>query len=135
MRRSITAFLLTLTALPAAAADLTLVFEGLQPESGPVMVAIYDNAKGFGAAAPDSATIRVAIDRPSSGITLIGVPAATYAVKAFHDRNGDQVLNLGADGRPAEPVAISGQPTEGWPTFDKAAIPVTGAARVALRFH
>ena len=102
---------LLLTAAPAIAqpADdnkVVLTFE-TGARTGMVMVALYDSARAFdgGSAAPVAATAVSASGRVVA--TFENLPAGDYAVKAFHDVNGDGEMNTNPFGMPVEPYAFS----------------------------
>lgn len=99
---------LFLSAAPAAAqsADsrVVLTFE-TGARTGAVMVALYDSEAAY---ERGPAVARIAI--PASGrvvATFDGLPAGDYAVKAFHDVNGDGEMNTNPFGMPTEPYAFS----------------------------
>ena len=102
---------LLLTAAPAFAqsADnkVVLTFE-TGARTGMVMVALYDSASAFdgGSARPVAAT---AVSASGSRVvaTFENLPAGDYAVKAFHDVNGDGEMNTNPFGMPVEPYAFS----------------------------
>ena len=102
---------LLLTAAPAFAqsADnkVVLTFE-TGARTGMVMVALYDSASAFdgGSARPVAAT---AVSASGSRVvaTFENLPAGDYAVKAFHDVNGDGQMNTNPFGIPTEPYAFS----------------------------
>ena len=101
---------LLLSAAPALAqsADnkVVLTFE-TGARTGSVMVALYDSAAAYdgGSGRPVAA---VAV--PASGpvvATFENLPAGDYAVKAYHDVNGDGQMNTNPFGMPVEPYAFS----------------------------
>ncbi|WIY69898.1 DUF2141 domain-containing protein [Aquidulcibacter paucihalophilus] len=102
---------LLLTAAPAFAqsADnkVVLTFE-TGARTGMVMVALYDSASAFdgGSARPVAAT---AVSASGSRVvaTFENLPAGDYAMKAFHDVNGDGEMNTNPFGMPVEPYAFS----------------------------
>lgn len=102
---------LLLTAAPALAqtADnkVVLTFE-TGARTGMVMVALYDSASAFdgGSARPVAAT---AVSASGSRVvaTFENLPAGDYAMKAFHDVNGDGEMNTNPFGMPVEPYAFS----------------------------
>ena len=102
---------LLLTAAPAFAqsADnkVVLTFE-TGARTGMVMVALYDSASAFdgGSARPVAAT---AVSASGSRVvaTFENLPAGDYAMKAFHDVNGDGEMNTNPFGMPTEPYAFS----------------------------
>ncbi len=112
IRLATAAAALLLSAAPALAqtADnkVVLTFE-TGARTGMVMIALYDSAATFnGSGAGDRAVARTAI--PASGrvvATFDNLPAGDYAVKAFHDVNGDGEMNTNPFGMPTEPYAFS----------------------------
>ena len=102
---------LLLTAAPAFAqsADnkVVLTFE-TGARTGMVMVALYASASAFdgGSARPVAAT---AVSASGSRVvaTFENLPAGDYAMKAFHDVNGDGEMNTNPFGMPVEPYAFS----------------------------
>lgn len=97
-------------------------------ESGTVYVALQ-NADIFGEA---KATYGTSADPASAmggslDVVIPGVTAGNYAVAVFQDTNGNGQLDLGANGVPSEPWALSnGAGTAGAPAFDKAMMSFTG---------
>ena len=111
MIRIAAAAALLLSAAPAFAqsADnkVVLTFE-TGARTGVVMVALYDSASAFdgGSARPVAAT---AVSASGSRVvaTFENLPAGDYAMKAFHDVNGDGEMNTNPFGMPVEPYAFS----------------------------
>ena len=107
---------LLLSAAPALAqsADdnkLVLTFE-TGARTGLVMIALYDSASAFNGegqnADANRAVARTAISAQGRVIaTFDNLPAGDYAVKAFHDVNGDGEMNTNPFGMPIEPYAFS----------------------------
>ena len=101
---------LLLTAAPALAQPndntVVLTFE-TGARTGMVMGALYDSA-----AALDGrngvAVAQTAISASGRVVaTFANLPAGDYAVKAFHDVNGDGQMNTNPFGMPTEPYAFS----------------------------
>ncbi len=110
IRLAATAAALLLTATPALAqsadSKVVLTFE-TGARTGQVMVALYDSAAAFdgGSSSPVAAT---AISASGPVVATFGnLPAGDYAVKAFHDVNGDGQMNTNPFGIPTEPYAFS----------------------------
>ena len=107
---------LLLTAAPALAqsADdnkIVLTFE-TGTRTGMVMIALYDTASAFNGegrgANANEAVARTAISASGRVVaTFENLPAGDYAVKAFHDVNGDGEMNMNPFGLPTEPYAFS----------------------------
>jgi hypothetical protein len=110
IRLAATAAALLLSAAPALAqtadSKVVLTFE-TGARTGQVMVALYDSAAAFdgGSSSPVAAT---AISASGPVVATFGnLPAGDYAVKAFHDVNGDGQMNTNPFGIPTEPYAFS----------------------------
>ncbi len=100
---------LTLLAAPALAQDqsssLRLSFE-TGASTGAVLVAVYDSEAAYSNGEP----VRRARVEPGAGPAVAefdGLEAGDYAVKAFHDLNGDGRMNVNPFGIPLEPFAFS----------------------------
>jgi uncharacterized protein (DUF2141 family) len=96
-----------LAAAPAFAGDttVTLTFD-TAATTGAVMVALFGSEAAYdGQGAPVAqAMLDVAAGQHSATFT---VPAGDYAVKSFHDVNGDGQMNANPFGMPTEPYAFS----------------------------
>ena len=111
IRLATAAAALLLSAAPAFAqsadSKVVLTFE-TGARTGMVMVALYDSASAFdgGSARPVAAT---AVSASGSRVvaTFENLPAGDYAMKAFHDVNGDGEMNTNPFGMPVEPYAFS----------------------------
>jgi uncharacterized protein (DUF2141 family) len=101
------AALLGLTAVPAQAAEdatVTLTFE-TGAHTGKVMVALFNSEASYQSSQPVAAQ---QIDASGAVVAVFGdLPAGDYAVKAFHDVNGDGQMNTNPFGIPVEPFAFS----------------------------
>ncbi|MDQ3125692.1 MAG: DUF2141 domain-containing protein [Pseudomonadota bacterium] len=101
---------LLLTAAPALAQSVdnkvVLTFE-TGARSGMVMIALFDNATAFDGR-NGAAVAQTAISASGRVVaTFDNLPAGEYAVKAFHDVNGDGEMNTNPFGMPTEPYAFS----------------------------
>ncbi len=111
IRLATAAAALLLTAAPALAqpADdnrIVLTFE-TGARTGMVMVALYDSAAAYDARS-GTPVARTAISASGRVVaTFENLPAGDYAVKAFHDVNGDGEMNTNPFGLPTEPYAFS----------------------------
>jgi uncharacterized protein (DUF2141 family) len=95
---------------PAAAA-LTVHFIGLKTSQGAVMAALYNSEAAYenSGTASEAATrtVKLEIKDGAAVTTLADLPPGQYAIKAFHDLNGDAKLNTNPFGIPTEPVGFS----------------------------
>jgi uncharacterized protein (DUF2141 family) len=90
---------------PTAPARLTLTFE-TGAETGAVMVSLFDSEAAYAGGAPVRQA-RVDVARGERTAVFAGLPAGTYAFKAFHDVDGDGRMNANPFGLPLEPYAFS----------------------------
>lgn len=123
-------------ALPAAAqpaaGTVAVYLDGIAAAEGDVVVRLYRSADGF------PASRRLAyreIRQPATGSTatlvLTDVPAGAVAVVAFHDRDRDGRVRLGADGRPLDGVATTNWVGGTAPQFRRSALRVGDGVTLA----
>ncbi len=111
-------------AAPRGEAGLTLSFPTLKAHTGALHVAVYDSAQAWkGGAAVASVNVPAAEPTPSVRLDL---PAGTYAVRVFHDVDGDGRLGTNGFGIPVEPYGFSNDAKGmmGPPSFEAAAFTV-----------
>jgi len=132
------ALLLTAAAPGAQSADsrIVLTFE-TGARTGSVMVALFDSAAAFdGAAGRPVAAAAVSASGPVVAV-FENLPAGDYAVKAFHDVNGDGEMNTNPFGMPIEPYAFSNNAVGnmGPARWDRARFTVSGetAQTISIR--
>ncbi|WP_309645725.1 DUF2141 domain-containing protein [Phenylobacterium sp.] len=118
--------------LPAAAQTaLTVAFEGIKDQKGAIMVAVYDSEAAYDGGKPASAT---AIPATAARVEtkIAGLAPGRYAIKAFHDLNGDGKMGTNPFGMPIEPFAFSNNAvgTMGPAKWSAAAFTVEGDATV-----
>ena len=113
-------------AADAPTATLTVTFHGLKSADGTVMLSLAGDKAAFeGKGAPAGQASVVIKDGRATAI-FANLAPGTYAVRAFHDLNGDHVLNLNPFGIPTEPYAFSrdARGTMGPPSWAAAAFEV-----------
>ena len=127
-----------IAAVPALAAPsddtLTLTFE-TGATTGAVMVALYNSEAAYEGGQPMRA-----LTLPASAPVVAvfeGLPAGDYAVKAFHDVNGDGQMNVSPFGMPTEPYAFSNNAVGnmGPAKWDRAHFTVSGATAQTIRIR
>ncbi|MCU0728979.1 MAG: DUF2141 domain-containing protein [Sphingopyxis sp.] len=95
------------TSAPAAATStLTLTYNNIADASGAVMVALYDSEAAFNGGAPVRA-VMIPVSGTSASMTIEGLAAGSYAIKSFHDVDGDGQMGTNPYGMPTEPFAFS----------------------------
>lgn len=103
---------LVLLGIASAAAEtgpaaVTLTFTGLRSHSGEIRVEIYDDPGAWDQGRHPVRQLRTAAAPSSPSLRIEGLTPGRYAVRAFHDLDGDGRLRTGAFGAPLEPFAFS----------------------------
>lgn len=105
LRTFLAALALAGAALPAAAADLTVTFE-THESGGLVMAALYSSEADY-----DQEKAAQAKGAPVAGskavVSFKGLAPGRYAIKSFHDVNGDGKMGMNPLGMPSEPFGFS----------------------------
>lgn len=115
----------------AASADLALSVDGVRSDAGWALIAVYDRAEAFEKREGAAATVRIRARKGRISLTLEGLPAARYAVVAFHDEDGDGALDANLLGIPTEGYGFSNgaRGAMGPPSFAAAAVAVDEGRR------
>lgn len=95
----------SMTAPQAMAADLTIQVEGIAAPQGAIMLGLFDEASYKSEGSIRGASLEVV--GTAVTVTFEDLAPGEYAVKLYHDVNGDGELNTNAIGIPAEPYAFS----------------------------
>tara|TARA_R100001369_G_scaffold20091_1_gene36648 strand:- start:127257 stop:127682 length:426 start_codon:yes stop_codon:yes gene_type:complete len=85
--------------------EVTVTIENIQGESGSILVGLYSE-KTFLKAKPEFSE-EAAIVNGKANVTFKGLPAGTYAISCFHDKNGNSQMDFEPTGMPLEPYGIS----------------------------
>lgn len=104
--------------MPAGAAELRVIVEGIASSEGTIVAGLYDSAERYGQAVGESSKVLVndikrlvgVSIRPTAethSIVFSDLRPGIYAVIVFHDENDDGKLNKNAVGLPTEAYAIS----------------------------
>lgn len=115
---------------PAAApVSLTVTYTGIETREGAIMVALFDSETAFNGGAP----VRVAIIPATSAevsTVITGLAPGRYAIKSFHDVDGDGRMSTNPMGIPVEPFAFSNNARAmmGPPTWSASAFDVSATA-------
>lgn len=141
MKTTALAALIALSApacVQAAAVDPVRLSLNFEPgaETGTVMVSLFDTDASYSGGAPIRHA-RIDVAGGERTATFSDLPAGTYAVKAFHDVNGDGRMNMNPFGVPIEPVAFSNnaRANMGAPGWDRAHLIVKGPTTQVIKLH
>lgn len=92
---------------PATPSTLTIRFQGIETPKGQVMLSLFDNQTAHDG---NGAPVRVAaapVAGTSASVQFDGLAPGDYAIKAFHDVDGDGKMGTNPFGMPLEPFAFS----------------------------
>jgi uncharacterized protein (DUF2141 family) len=89
-----------------APAKLEVAFTGIEVQKGAVMFGVYDSEEAYNNGKSMNGA-RVVADKADIATMIEGLPAGRYAIKAFHDIDGDGQMSSNPFGMPTEPFAFS----------------------------
>lgn len=116
--------LLGSTAKTAPLVSLQVTFTGVQPNKGPVRVALYHQASDFMVISKAKASQSLVVGGNTQlTYTFEGLPPGQYAISSFQDLNNNGKLDKNFLGIPSEPYGFSNnaRPKFRAPTWDEAA--------------
>lgn len=90
-------------------AKLTVIVTGFEKQQGAVMAALADEAS-YGNGKPLRGAMQ-AVNGETLTLTFDDLPVGTYALRMFHDVDGNGELNTNVFGIPTEPYAFSNNAT------------------------
>ena len=89
------------------AATLTVNFTGIAEQEGSVMGVLVDSEAAYNDKASPIRMIMVKADKAEIATQLAGLKPGRYAIKSFHDIDGDHKMGTNPYGMPTEPFAFS----------------------------
>lgn len=122
----------------AEPSSLTIDFHGLKSRRGVVMAALFDSRPTYDANARPIRSWTLPADGGDFSVTVAGLKPGDYAIKAFHDVDGNGRMNFSPIGYPLEPYAFSNNARGmfGPPSWRDAAFHVkAGANGQSIRLH
>ena len=90
-----------------AASPVAITFTGLKAPSGRVLGALFDSEAAYGGGGAPVRGLAVEVSGGEATTTLTGLKPGRYALRAFHDMDGDGKLSTNPFGMPTEPVTFS----------------------------
>ena len=131
------AFMLMMTKLAYADEfSLSVHIKGVKNNQGNVFVELYNNAKTFRKSAQAFAILQVPATEGIATVKFDGVKPEHYAVLAYHDEDGNGLLNKRFGMIPTEGYALSNDPTIiGPPSFEDSDFEVLGDAELSINMH
>ena len=100
---------------------LKVVIGGMKSEKGDVKVALFNSKESFERSGTAFRSARAEIKNGRSECEFGDIPFGTYAVKVYHDENGNGKLDKNAMGQPRERYGFSNNArnTFGPPGYDQ----------------
>ncbi len=89
-----------------ATASIDLHFNGIATPTGAIMVGLYNSETGYATGKP-LRSFMIAATTAAVTQMLTGLVPGRYAIKAFHDVDGDGQMAVNPFGMPVEPFAFS----------------------------
>ncbi len=91
----------------AETSSLTVTFSGITAAKGVILFTVVNSEAAYGDKAPPSAQAMLPVTTKTVTKVITGLAPGRYAIKAFHDINGDGKMNANPFGIPTEPFAFS----------------------------
>jgi uncharacterized protein (DUF2141 family) len=90
-----------------APASLALTYSGIETREGSIMVALYDSEQAFDRGGAPVRVAMVPASADSVSLSIEGLAPGRYAIKSFHDIDGNGQMSMNPMGIPTEPFAFS----------------------------
>ena len=106
----------------ASAVTLRVVVRGLESNAGSIAYALFDSRTSYDEGERPYRAGFAPIAERQSRVILPSLPPGDYALRLFHDRNGNEQIDLGAFRIPTEPYGFSNDArgSFGPPSFERA---------------
>jgi uncharacterized protein (DUF2141 family) len=88
-------------------ASLSVTFTGIETQEGAVMGAVFDSEEAYNGKGAPVRQIMIKADAVEIATQLAGLKPGKYAIKSFHDIDGDMKMTSNPFGMPIEPFAFS----------------------------
>ncbi len=88
-------------------ATLTLTYTGIETKEGSVMGVIFDSEDAFNGKGAPVRQIMIIANKAEIAAQFAGLKPGRYAIKTFHDIDGDGKMGTNPFGMPIEPFAFS----------------------------
>jgi uncharacterized protein (DUF2141 family) len=108
---------------------LVIAIDGLQEQRGQICLSLFASSQGFPSSGEKALQAScLSVTQTPMIVTFENLQPGSYAIAAFHDLNGDKILNRNALGIPTEVCGFSQNPriVTGPPKFRESAILVVG---------
>ncbi len=89
-----------------APASLEVSFNGIETTKGNILMVVFDSEAGYNSSKPIRSVV-VPADKANVTTLIEGLSPGRYAIKSFHDIDGDNKMGTNPFGMPTEPFAFS----------------------------
>lgn len=90
-----------------AASKLDVNFIGIEEKEGAILGVVFNSEDAYNGKGAPVRQIRISADKAEVRTALEGLEPGVYAIKAFHDIDGDMKMSTNPYGMPIEPFAFS----------------------------
>lgn len=135
MKALILSLFVSMFALPAKSATLTIRFKSMTEARGQVMWAMYKPGSNFPKEGASSYGGKAPVGANDITIRVKDIPYGTYAIAAIHDVNGNGKMDYRLGFYPLEPIGFSNgaRPSiSGAPSFEKSKFEFTDESQVIV---
>jgi uncharacterized protein (DUF2141 family) len=106
----------------SSSAALNVSFTGIEEKEGAILGAVFNSEDAYNGKGAPVRQIMISADKSEVATALEGLEPGVYAIKAFHDIDGDMKMSTNPYGMPIEPFAFSNNaPAQGGPAKWQAA--------------
>jgi uncharacterized protein (DUF2141 family) len=117
----------------ATAATLDVSVTGIDQQEGAIMLAMFDSEAAFNGEGAPVRSVRIPVTGDAASASFDDLPAGRYAIKLYHDANGNGALDTNPLGLPVEGYGFSGNGGRfGPPSFDEAVFEINDEADNAI---
>lgn len=97
----------TPTAPAASATTLDVQFNGVETRTGSIQFVLFDSEDAYNGKGAPVRTATVSVKDGAISAVIAGLAPGRYAIKAFHDIDGNGEMGVNPFGMPIEPFAFS----------------------------
>ena len=90
-----------------AGSTLSISFTGIEEKEGAIMGAVFNSEDAYNGKGAPVRQIMIPADKVEIATLFEGLAPGTYAIKSFHDVDGDMKMTTNPYGTPIEPFAFS----------------------------
>jgi uncharacterized protein (DUF2141 family) len=88
-------------------ASLSVTFTGIEEKEGSVMGAVFNSEDAYNGKGAPVRQIMIPASKAEIATLFEGLAPGTYAIKSYHDVDGDMKMSTNPYGMPIEPFAFS----------------------------